>query len=509
MTAFVLRPGTLSLEDLRPLMTGAIALEVDPGCWDRVEAAADLVASVARGDRPVYGINTGFGILARKQIPPADVVALQHRLLLSHSTGVGPLLPDAVVRLILILKVNSLARGHSGVRRRIVEALLALLDGGVHPCVPSKGSVGASGDLAPLAHLAGVLIGQGSVRVGGETMAAMEGLRRVGLEPMTLAAKEGLALINGTQVSTALLIAALFAAEDVLAAAVVAGALSVEAAQGSDHPFDPRLAGLSGKTGQAEVARVLKDLLEGSAIRASHLTCERVQDPYSLRCQPQVMGACLDLMRFAADTATGDANAVSDNPLVFPDTGEILSGGNFHAEPTALAADTLALAIAEMGAISERRTALLMDSNMSGLPAFLVAESGLNSGLMMAHITAASLASENKSLAHPASVDSLPTSANQEDHVSMATFAARRLGEMVTNTANIIAIELLSAVQGVDFRKPRSTGRRLIPAIEAIRARVPFLDMDRMLAPDIDAVRTLIEDGWFRGLVPLAAVERS
>ena len=508
MTAFVLRPGTLSLEDLRPLMNASTYVEADPGCWERVEAAAGLVASVAAGDKPVYGINTGFGILARKQIPSADVVELQHRLLMSHSTGVGPLLPDAVVRLILILKVNSLARGHSGVRRSVIEALLALLNAGIYPCVPSKGSVGASGDLAPLAHLAGVLIGQGSVRVNGEIFPAVEGLSRVGLEPMALAAKEGLALINGTQVSTGMLIAALLAAEDVLAAAIVAGALSVEAAQGSDVPFDGRLAELSGKTGQADVAEVLRYLLHDSAIRASHLTCERVQDPYSLRCQPQVMGACLDLVRFAADTATRDANAVSDNPLVFPDTGEILSGGNFHAEPTAVAADTLALAIAEMGAISERRTALLLDSNMSGLPACLVAESGLNSGFMMAHITAAALASENKSLAHPASVDSLPTSLNQEDHVSMAAFAARRLDEMVTNTANIIAVELLTAVQGVDFRKPDVTGPRLVSAVEAIRARVAFLENDRMLAPDIDAVRRLIEDGWFRGLVPLAVLTR-
>jgi histidine ammonia-lyase len=508
MTAFVLRPGTLNLEDLRPLMTGAMAIKADPGCWESVEAAADLVASVARGDKPVYGINTGFGILARQQISPEDVVELQHRLLMSHSTGVGPLLPDSVVRLILILKVNSLARGHSGVRRGVIDALLALLDGGVLPCVPSKGSVGASGDLAPLAHLAGVLIGQGSVRVDGKIIPAVEGLRRVGLEPMALAAKEGLALINGTQVSTSMLIAALLATEDVLAAAIVAGALSVEAAQGSDVPFDPRLAKLSGKTGQADVAKVLRSLLEDSAIRASHLTCERVQDPYSLRCQPQVMGACVDHVRFAADTAARDANAVSDNPLVFPDTGEILSGGNFHAEPTAMAADTLALAISEMGAISERRTALLLDANMSGLPACMVAEPGLNSGFMMAHITAAALASENKSLAHPASVDSLPTSANQEDHVSMAAFAARRLGEMVVNTANIVAIELLTAVQGVDFRKPLTAGPRLLPAIEAIRARVPFLESDRMLAPDIDAVRRLIEDGWFRGLVPLGALKR-
>jgi len=468
-----------------------------------VQAAADLVAAVAKGESPVYGVNTGFGILARQQIPPDDVVELQYRLLRSHSTGVGPLLPDAVVRLILILKVNSLARGYSGVRRSVIGALLALLNAGVYPCVPSKGSVGASGDLAPLAHLAGVLIGEGTVRVGGTVMSAVEGLKRVGLEPMALAAKEGLALINGTQVSTAMLIAGLLAAEDVMAAALVAGALSIEAAQGSDAPFDPRIADLSGKTGQADVSRILRELLADSPIRASHLTCERVQDPYSLRCQPQVLGACLDHMRFAADTATREANAVSDNPLVFADTGEVLSGGNFHAEPVALAADTLALAIAEMGALSERRTALLLDTAMSGLPAFMVAAPGLNSGFMMAHITAAALASENKSLAHPAGVDSLPTSGNQEDHVSMAAFAARRLAEMAANTANIIAIELLTAAQGIDFRKPLTSSPLLVPVVAAIRRRADFLEVDRVLAPDIAALRELIDDGWFRGRLPV------
>ena len=503
MPAFVLRPGHLTLADLRVLSGGGGPVEADAACWAGVEAAAGLVDAVARGDAPVYGINTGFGILAREQIPPADVVELQHRLLLSHATGVGPLLPDSVVRLILVLKVNSLARGHSGVRRSTIEALLALLNAGVYPCVPAKGSVGASGDLAPLSHLAGVLIGSGEVRTDGEVMAAAEGLRLAGLAPFPLAAKEGLALINGTQVSTAMLIDALLAAEDIMAAAVVAGALSVEAAQGSDVPFDARLGALAGKPGHAAVADALRGLLEGSAIRASHLTCERVQDPYSLRCQPQVLGACLDLMRFAAGTAICEANAVSDNPLVFADSGEVLSGGNFHAEPVALAADTLALALSEVGALSERRTALLMDANMSGLPPFLVAEPGLNSGFMNAQITSAALASANKSIAHPAAVDSLPTSANQEDHVSMAAFAAYRLREMVENVRAIVAIELLAAAQGVDFRKPQTTGPHLAPALAEIRARVPVLDVDRPLAPDIKAAEALIGGGWFRGLAGL------
>jgi histidine ammonia-lyase len=363
----------------------------------------------------------------------------------------------------------------------------------VLPCIPSQGSVGASGDLAPLAHMTLALLGEGEVRVDGRVLPAAEGLQRAGLRPLTLAAKEGLALLNGTQVSTALAIRALFEAEDVFAAAVVSGALSVDAARGSDAPFDPRIQALRGQPGQIDVAAVYRRLLDGSQIRASHrVNDERVQDPYSLRCQPQVMGACLDLIRNAARTLLIEANAVTDNPLVFEDTGEVISGGNFHAEPVALAADTLALAIAEVGALSERRIALLIDATLSGLPPFLVREPGLNSGFMMAHVTAAALASENKSLAHPASVDSLPTSANQEDHVSMATFAARRLLEMCDNTRRIVAIELLAAAQGIDFHPPLQTSEPLQAVHLAFRERVPFLQEDRVLAPDIDAAAAFV-----------------
>lgn len=377
-----------------------------------------------------------------------------------------------------------------------------LLDARTYPCVPAKGSVGASGDLAPLAHLAAALMGVGEVRREGRIMPAREGLAEAGLAPLELAPKEGLALLNGTQVSTALALAGLFAAEEVFAAAIVAGALSVDAAKGSDTPFDPRIHALRGHPGQAAVAALYRRLLEGSAIRASHLTCNRVQDPYSLRCQPQVMGACLDHLRFAAEVVGREATAVSDNPLVFPDSGEVLSGGNFHGEPLALAADMMALAIAEIGALSERRIALLIDHNISELPPFLVKEGGLNSGFMIAQVTAAALASENKSLAHPASVDSLPTSANQEDHVSMSTFAARRLGEMADNSAGIVAIELLAAAQGVEFHAPLRTSALLGEAMAAIRARVPPYEEDRYFAPDIAAAKALVKEGAFARFMP-------
>jgi histidine ammonia-lyase len=377
-----------------------------------------------------------------------------------------------------------------------------LLDAELYPCVPAKGSVGASGDLAPLAHLSATLLGVGEMRTRGSIIAAEEGLARAGIEPIALAPKEGLSLLNGTQVSTALALAGLFAAEDVFAAGVVAGALSVDAAKGSDTPFDPRIHAVRGQPGQSTVAAIYLDLLRNSGIRASHLECERVQDPYSLRCQPQVMGACLDHLKFAAQVLEREANAVSDNPLVFAESGEVLSGGNFHAEGVAMAADVLALAIAEIGALSERRIALLIDRTLSGLPAFLVREGGVNSGFMVAQVTAAALASENKSLAHPASVDSLPTSANQEDHVSMATFAARRLGEMAENTAGIVAIELLAACQGIDFHAPLETSPALTQAKSLIRARVPFLETDRPFAPDIAAVKALIARDAFGRLMP-------
>jgi histidine ammonia-lyase len=498
----MLRPGALTLAELRALWTAPAPIELDPSARTRVDEAAATVQRFLDEHRVVYGVNTGFGLLARTRIDDASLAELQRALVLSHSAGTGPLLDDAVVRLVIALKVASLARGHSGVRWSVLEALTAMANAGIVPCIPAQGSVGASGDLAPLAHLSAVLIGEGEARVGGRVVSGRDALATAGLAPIALGPKEGLALLNGTQVSTALALAGLFAAERAMAAAFVAGALSVDACLGSDTPFDARIHAVRGHRGQAEAAEIYRKLLAGSAIRASHKDCPRVQDPYSLRCQPQVMGACLDQLRRTADILLAEANAVSDNPLVFPDAGEILSGGNFHAEPVAFAADNLALAIAETGALSERRIALLMDGNLSGLPPFLVEHGGVNSGFMIAQVTAAALASENKSLAHPASVDSLPTSANQEDHVSMATYAARRLTPMAANTARIVAIELLAAAQGVDLRRPLTTSPVLADAMALVRADVPFWDRDRAFAPDLDAIRVRVERGDFVRFAP-------
>jgi len=498
-------PGALTLADLRAFARSREPLVLDRESRARLDAGAEAVRRIVAKGEPVYGINTGFGKLAQTHIAEGQLDLLQRNLVLSHSVGVGPLLGDDVVRLTMLLKIASLARGYSGVRAEVVDALAKLLDAGVHPCIPSKGSVGASGDLAPLAHMSAVLIGLGEVRHEGRLLPAAEGLRIAGLEPLRLGPKEGLALLNGTQVSTALALRGLFAAESIFAAALVAGAMSVDAAMGSDTPFDPRIHELRGHHGQIETARVYRKLLAGSEIRASHLTGDdKVQDPYSLRCQPQVMGACLDLLDTAARTLAIEANGVTDNPLVFPESSESLSGGNFHGEPVAFAADQLALAIAEIGALSERRIALLIDATLSGLPPFLTSASGVNSGFMVAHVTAAALASENKSLAHPASVDSLPTSANQEDHVSMATFAARRLGDMAENTAGIVAIELLAAAQGIDFRRPRKSSGALEAAHAIVRGVAPHLDGDRFLALDIEAVTPLVRDGVFARFFPRA-----
>ena len=501
MTALQISPGQLPLAVLRTVWADPVPVALDREAKARVDAAADTIARVIGAGRIVYGVNTGFGLLARTRIDATRLAELQRALVLSHSAGTGAPLNDAVVRLTLLLKIASLARGHSGVRYELVDALLKLLNAGVMPIVPSQGSVGASGDLAPLAHMAGVLIGEGEARVGDMTLPAAEALARAGIVPLELQAKEGLALLNGTQVSTALSLAGLFACERTFAAALVAGALSVDACLGSDTPFDERIQQLRGHEGQRDTARMLRELLAGSAIRASHQDCPRVQDPYSLRCQPQVMGACLDQMRHVATVLHLEANAVSDNPLVFPDSGEVLSGGNFHAEPVALAADGLALAIAEIGALSERRTALLMDTNLSGLPPFLVREGGVNSGFMIAQVTAAALASENKALAVPRSVDSLPTSANQEDHVSMATNAALRLAPMAGNAAAIVAIELLAAAQGVELRAPLATSPRLQSALQRIRREAAFWDRDRAFAPDLARMRSLVEQGAFVPLV--------
>jgi histidine ammonia-lyase len=501
--AFVLEPGKLGLAALRDLLVNRRKVTLHKQADAAIDRSAATVQSILDRHQVAYGINTGFGSLAHTRIPDDQVAELQRRLVLSHAAGTGPQLPDDIVRLILILKVNALARGFSGIRRSVVDALLKLLNAEVYPVIPSKGSVGASGDLAPLAHLSAVLMGVGGVRHEGRTLSAAEGLTIAGLQPITLAAKEGLALLNGTQVSTALAVAGLFAAEDVYLAALVAGAMTTDACLGSDTPFDPRIHEIRGQPGQIEAAKALKDLMAESPLRASHLECGRVQDPYSLRCQPQVMGACLDTLRHAAAVIGREVNAVSDNPLVFSETGEVISGGNFHAEPVAIAADTMAIAISEIGALSERRIALLVDSKMSSLPAFLVPEPGLNSGFMIAQVTAAALASENKAMAFPGSVDSLPTSANQEDHVSMATYAARRTIEMADNTAGIVAVELLAAAQGIDLRKPIGTSPKLNDALIALRAKVAFWDQDREMAPDIAAAKALIATPLFRDLVPI------
>jgi histidine ammonia-lyase len=500
-TKLLLNAGTLSLRDLRRVQEGPVRLELTRDSLQRIEAARATIEKILNEDQSVYGVNTCFGLLAQTRIPKDELALLQRNLLLSHSAGTGPLLDDATVRLILVLKIASLVRGHSGVRVELVRALMALLTAEVLPCVPSQGSVGASGDLAPLAHLAATLLGEGRVRVREEEMGAREGLVRAGLTPLKLAPKEGLALINGTQVSTALALRGLFAAEDDLAAAVVAGALSIDAAKASLAPFDPRIHELRGLQGQTTIASCYRTLLQGSQIHASHRDCDRVQDPYSLRCQPQVMGACLELLVFCAAQLQREANAVTDNPLVFPESGEVISGGNFHAEPVAFAADTLALALAEMGAMSERRIALLTDPKMSGLPAFLVNESGVNSGFMIAHVTAAALASENKHLAQPTSTDSLPTSANQEDHVSMATHGARRLLPMAENTAGIVAIELLAACQGIEFHAPHETSEPLREVLRMVRKKVPYYEKDRRFSPDIEAVKTLVGSGSFRSFI--------
>jgi histidine ammonia-lyase len=501
-----LRPGQLTLESLQAIHAGGIRLALDESARPAIDASAAVVRAAAHGDAPVYGVNTGFGKLATKRIEQTELDALQLNLIRSHSVGVGEPLDPQVVRLMLALKAASLARGASGVRGCVIDTLLAAHDAGLVPYIPSQGSVGASGDLAPLAHMALAMLGEGEMMVQGRRQPAAPALRDAGVEPLKLAAKEGLALINGTQTSTALALHALLSFEPVLEAALVIGALTVDAARGSDGPFDPRIHELRGQPGQVDVARYYRALLQGSEIRRSHLDGDdRVQDPYSLRCQPQVVGAALDQLRHAALVLVREANAVTDNPLVVfdepaasaggPRRGTILSGGNFHAEPVALAADAMAVAIAEVGAIAERRIAMLIDAGVSRLPPFLSADPGVNSGFMIAHVTAASLASENKSLAHPASVDSLPTSANQEDHVSMATFAARRLQPMIANTAHILAIELLAAAQGIEFLRPLRSSAVLEQAHALLRRHCPPMPTDRYLAPDIERAAALVRDG--------------
>ena len=501
MTTLKIDQQLLNLDGLRAIWAAPAKIELGADAKARVNRAQRCVDQVVDEGRTVYGVNTGFGLLANVHIERQELSNLQENLIRSHAVGVGEALDEATVRLILALKIYSLARGHSGVHLETVDRLLRLFNAEAYPVIPAQGSVGASGDLAPLAHMSLTLIGEGQLNYRGEVRPAIEVLGQLGLQPLKLAPKEGLALLNGTQVSTAITLAAGFRTERLLAAGLVAGALSVDAVRGSDTPFDTRIQDLRAHPGQHAVATCLRRLMEGSQIRESHRDCKRVQDPYSIRCQPQVTGACLDALWHTMAVLETEANSVSDNPLIFPDTGEVLSGGNFHAEPVAMAADYLALAIAETASISERRIALLIDPHLSELPPFLVEHSGINSGFMIAHVTAAALASDNKALAHPASVDSLPTSANQEDHVSMATNGGLRLHRMLDNSVAVVAIELIAAAQGVEFRRPLRSSKSLESVISHLRAHVPHYDADRSLAPDIEKIQRQIGAGYF---VPLA-----
>ncbi|MGE3875621.1 MAG: histidine ammonia-lyase [Parvibaculaceae bacterium] len=497
-----LKSGDLDLADLRRFMRDGPRLELSPEQRAQMARSRRIVDERIKSGKPTYGVNTGFGTLSSHLIGTKDLTDLQRRLVLSNAAGTGEPMRIADVRRMILLKASALARGYSGARPELAEALLALLNHDITPLVPSKGSVGASGDLAPLAHMAAALIGAGDAVHSGRVMPAAEALRLQGLEPFVLEAKEGLALVNGTQASTALAVHGLFAAEDVLASALVAGALSVEAAHGQDMAFDARLHEARGQPGQIAVARFLRSLLAGSEIRDDARQNGRLQDPYCLRCQPQVMGACLDQLRRSATVLAAEINAWTDNPMVDADSGDILYGGNFHAEPVGLAADGIALALAETGAMAERRIAMLTDAQHSRLPAFLVKETGLDSGFMVAQVTAAALASENKSLAHPASVDSIPTTANHEDFVSMATFAARRLADMADNAAAIVAIELLAACQGIEFRRPRRSSGVLEDVHARIRLLAPAYEEDRFFAPDIAAVKAFVSAGELRALLP-------
>ncbi|SFF55983.1 histidine ammonia-lyase [Duganella sp. CF458] len=498
MTQLTLTPGKLTLADLRAVWAAHTPIALAKEAYTAIEASCQAVQDiVAKGDA-AYGINTGFGLLAKTRIPDDKLEQLQRNLILSHSVGTGELMSDQVVRLLMLTKISSLSRGFSGIRPIVIDTLVALYNKGIVPAIPAKGSVGASGDLAPLSHMTLAILGVGEVRVKGELVQAADALKAAGIAPVVLAAKEGLALINGTQASTALALHGLFMAERLLEAGMVTGSMSLDAAKGSDSPFDARIHEVRGQPGQIAAAGIYRELVDGSAIRASHLVGdERVQDPYCLRCQPQVMGACWDIIANAGRTLLIEANAVTDNPLIFQndDGPVVVSGGNFHAEPVAFAADTLALAIAEIGSISERRVSLLIDATLSGLPPFLVRDPGVNSGFMIAHVTAAALASENKSIAHPASVDTIPTSANQEDHVSMATYGARRLHDMAHNTATILGIELLAAAQGIDFHRPLKTSAQLEHVHAQLRSKVPFFDADRFFAPDIEAAKQMVVNG--------------
>jgi len=493
----------LTLADARAALAGPIKVELTERALGLIDRSAATVARLLASGDPIYGVNTGFGKLAKTRIAASDLNALQINIVRSHAAGVGAPLDSGVVRLILLLKLNALAQGASGISRAAMETLAALLNADVLPVIPGQGSVGASGDLAPLAHMSLVLIGEGIALAKDNRVSGAEALARAGRQPVALGPKEGLALLNGTQVSTALALAGLLGAERNAAAAMVAGAMSVDAVMGSDTPFDPRIHALRPHPGQQLAASHYRRLLAGSAIRASHiLGDDRVQDPYSFRCQPQVMGACLDLLATTARTLVVEANGVSDNPLVFAEDGAVLSGGNFHAEPVAFAADMIAMAVAEIGSLAERRVAALIDSTISLLPPFLIRNPGLNSGFMIPQCTAAALMSENKQMAHPASVDSAPTSANQEDHVSMATHGARRLFAMNANLARIIAIELMAAAEGIEFRRPLKSSEPVEEAHRLVRGKAAARPEDREFSTDTEAVAGLVAAGAFTALVP-------
>ena len=492
--SFKIDPSAVTLDQLRRIWSGATA-RLDDASMQRVAKAAAAVDRIVAGGETVYGVNTGFGLLASTRIPDERLAELQTNLILSHSAGLGEPLPRHVTRLMIILKLFGLGRGYSGVRPLVIEALEALLEHDAIPLIPAQGSVGASGDLAPLAHLIAALMGKGKIDLRGEMLPADAALTKLGLQPLQLGPKEGLALINGTQASTAIALDALFTGERVFATAIAAGALSVDALKGSAKPFDARLSHVRGQPGQMRVAQAIRELLEGSEIIDSHARCGKVQDPYSFRCQPQVMGAALDLLENAARTLTIEAGAVTDNPIVFPDEDEAISGGNFHAQPVAFAADIISMALCEVGSLSERRTAVLIDPKMSGLPPFLTQDSGVNSGLMIPQVTAAALVSENKSLSFPASVDSIPTSAGQEDHVSMAPIAGRKAAQIARNAAGVVAVELIAAAEAVDLHAPLKTSPRLQSLHAKIREITPRIESDRYWSDEMATLQAAVLAG--------------
>jgi len=500
-------PGKLTLQDIRRVEKEETFVTLDESAKEKIDRANKTILKILDEDKTVYGVNTGFGLLANTKIKKEDLEDLQRRIVLSHSAGIGEYVSNSTVRLVMLLKVNSLSLGYSGIRLKVIEALINLINTQVYPCIPKKGSVGASGDLAPLAHMSSILLGYGYVNYKGEILSAKEGLAIANMKPLVLGAKEGLALLNGTQLSTTFGLEGLFFAEDLFASAIVTGSMCVEAVLGSRAPFDERVHTIRGHQTQIDTAKLYRNLLEDeSEISISHKNCDRVQDPYSIRCQPQVMGACLTQIRNSAQTLITEANGVTDNPLIFVDEQDVISGGNFHAEPIAFASDNLALAISEIGALSERRVALLVDKHLSQLPPFLVDNGGINSGFMIAQVTAAALASENKSLAHPSSVDSLPTSANQEDHVSMATYAGRRLKDMAENSAGIIGIELLACAQGMDFRAPKLSTPKLELAKKILREQVSFYDEDRYFTDDIQKSMSIVQSGIFNALLDASLI---